>query len=79
MSNANLRLQTLGSNQTRLDLGDKTYWFSYETCVAFSDGSGLRIRRDHNYSVTTAKHMSQMGVKDWDKMADSDFERYAGL
>ena len=73
-----LNLKQLGSNQTLVEIGDREFFFSYETCVAYRDSS-VRIRRNKNYSVTTAKRLGQMGVKDWPQVSDEEFERRAAL
>ena len=65
-------------NASEFTVGGKTWYFSYQTCVAFEDlENHRRIRRDQNYSVTTAKHMGFMGVKDWRKVDDATFDHIA--
>lgn len=56
------------------------YYYSYTTCVAYTNFpfGVLRIRRDRNFSTTTAKHMTKMGVKNWDQVSDEEFEKIAG-
>ena len=69
-------------------VGERTWFFSYRTCIAFErlDEAGVgafehnwpnRCRRQSNYSPTTAKHMGLMGVKDWPKVDDVTFEQLA--
>ena len=68
------------SNHQIIDIGEKRYYFSYMTCVAFADFSkDIRIRRESSYSKTTARHMSNMGVKNWDTVEDDVFEQMAAL
>ena len=68
------------SNHQIIEIGEKRYYFSYMTCVAFADFSKhIRIRRESNYSKTTAKHMTNMGVKNWDTVKDDVFEQMAAL
>ena len=68
------------SNHQILKIGEKHYYFSYMTCVAFADFSkDICVRRVSNYSKTTAKHMSTMGVKNWDTVEDDVFEQMASL
>lgn len=64
------------ANRATVSIGDRDYYFSYHTCVALRKGA-QRFRRDHTYSRTTARHMSQMGVKDWPQVDDATFEREA--
>jgi len=68
-----------GANHSIVTIGNKRYFFSYKTCVAYDDGEGNRIRRDTNYSVTTAKHMGVMGVRDWKRVSDAEFETRATI
>ena len=68
------------SNHQIIEIGEKRYYFSYMTCVAFADFSkGIRVRRESSYSKTTARHMSNMGVKNWDTVEDAMFEQMAAL
>lgn len=52
-------IEILGPNQTSIQIGDKTYFYSYQDCVGFCQGK-TRIFRDDNYSLTTKKHISKM-------------------
>ena len=64
-----------GSNFFGVEIGYKQYFFSYDTCVAFADlKERIFIRRESNYSKTTAKHLRMMGVLDWQKVSDDEFE-----
>lgn len=77
---SNLSINRVNGNATIVTAGDRTWYFSYGTCVAFehlTDNGVVRVRRESNYSVTTAKHMNAMGVKDWKKLDDTSFERVA--
>ena len=69
-----LIIRQMGSNQNIVEFAGATYFFSYETCVAFSSRSG-NFRRDKTYSITTSKHMRQMCVKDWPQVPDDEFEK----
>lgn len=81
-----LSIQRINPNATILTIGSRTWYFSYQTCVAYWDGTSFAgvdphkgmIRRQSNYSPTTAKHMSYMGVSEWPKVDDATFERLAG-
>ena len=68
------RLTQLDSNQTLVTIGPRQYYFSYQTCIAFQDFTdGRKYRSANSYSVTTAKHMGQMGVKDWPQLSEEQF------
>lgn len=89
-----LSINRLNPNCTTFTVGNRTWYFSYQTCVGFEqlgtekqypvDHKGtviahaLRIRRDQHYSPTTAKHMSYMGVSSWPRVDDATFEEMAG-
>lgn len=68
-------IKHLYPNATIVEFGYKTYYFSYETCVAIRD-QNTRFRRNQNYSRTTTKHMGLMGVKDWPQVDDNTFTEY---
>ena len=67
------------NNYYVIDTNQGRYYYSYSTCVAYANfDKQIRVRRDKNYSVTTAKHMTKMGVKNWDQVSDEEFENIAG-
>lgn len=65
-----------------LHLGPHTFFFSYETCVAYAgpavhqatglDGHAARL--DNHWGPTTGRHMSDMEVKRWPVVSDEVFE-----
>ncbi len=81
-----ITLNKINDNALSVTIGPRTWFFSYQTCVAYQDarpvsegGSTMHgMRRQSNYSVTTAKHMNYMGVSEWPKVDDATFERLAG-
>lgn len=50
--------RSMNGNLTDVTVGTVTYWFSYETCVAFQDGSGPRVVSENVWSSTTGKHLN---------------------
>ena len=67
------------NNYYIIDTEQGRYYYSYATCVAYANfPKQIRIRRDRNFSMTTAKHMTKMGVKNWDQVSDEEFEKIAG-
>lgn len=63
-------------NQLVIQVAKNRYYFSYLTCVAYANfDANIRIRRNQNYSRTTAKHMMRMGVSSWDQVSDEDFQK----
>ena len=75
-----------GDNHCAFIVGDRTWYFSYTTCVAYEawgehaqdrETGHTRIRRQSNYSKTTAKYMRVMGVLTWPKVTDDEFDKIA--
>lgn len=73
-----IELKVNGKNSTVVKVGRRRFYFSYETCVAFHDGT-CGVRRESDYSQTTRKHLAQFGATDWRKVPDSEFENLAVL
>lgn len=59
-------------------MNDLSILFSYQTAMGFSgylDDSYVCLRRPHHISNTTARHMSESGVRDYPKAeTDEEFE-----
>ena len=70
-------INRINPNATVITAGERTWYFSYQTCVAYRVAD-KQFRRDRNYSVTTAKHLNYMGVADWPRVDDATFEKIAG-
>jgi len=49
-------------NFNRVCVGPLTFWFSYDTCVAFDDGH-RRFVRENSWSTTTGKHLNWISNK----------------
>lgn len=47
-----------GAHSMRLDLGDLGLWFSYDTVVAFQDGSGPVQVSVNCWGSTTGRHLN---------------------
>lgn len=78
---ANLpKLDRHGPNCTRLFIGSSLWCISYQTVVAYKGPNAPQgVRRDRNYSRTTAKHMGAMFCKDWRQVSDYEFVDIASL
>ena len=73
-------IDRFNDNATKLLIGGRMWAISYQTVVAYRGPNAPEgVRRDRNYSMTTAKHMGQMGVKDWRKVPDAEFEALASV
>jgi len=62
-----------------VNIGPHEFYFSYETCIAYRGPAG-RFRDEDTYSRTTARHMKEMGVKEWQSYPTKEFEeKLSGL
>lgn len=60
-----------GKNYYYIQVGEKEYYYSYETCVAYWDNThAVRIQPP---SKTTSRHMSAMGVADFTVIENDEF------
>lgn len=67
-----MKLKNLARDFHRVDLGDKSFWFSYETIVAFQDGQGLVVS-ENIWSVTTGKHLNMIEPEKGRRVPHDDF------
>lgn len=74
----NVRLSKGSRRNTQchiVEVGAHTYYFSYQTCVAYCGPAWPKCVRIHNHwGPTTGRHMSDMGVKQWEILPDEVFE-----
>jgi len=69
-----MKLISLGSNKTCVTIGDDEFYFSYNTCVAIHNKEGdFRIKSP---SVTTTRHMNEMGVSNFLLIPEKEFAQY---
>lgn len=47
-------------NFARVTLGDVTFWFSYETCIAFHVPGERPTVRKNDWGPTTGKHLNMV-------------------
>jgi len=65
------KLITFGPNHHCIQLGEKTYYFSYTTCIAYKDCfTKARIR---SCSRTTGRHMLSMDCAHFAVLEDDEF------
>lgn len=60
----------------KLTIGDTVMFFSYETLVGVVGANG-KFRCADNYSRTTNRHLSEMGLTDSPRMPADQLQRYA--
>lgn len=68
-----MKLKTIAANQTELTMGDTVILFSYSTPVACRTPAG-NYRTAQRHSVTTSKHISQWGGKNWETRPQEWFD-----
>jgi hypothetical protein len=58
------------------------YYFSYETCIAFSgrckDGNYRTLRIENHWGPTTGRHFNEMGLSDFKIVEDDVFHEMIG-
>jgi hypothetical protein len=54
-----MKLNQIASNLASVEIGQHTIYFSYETPVAFHDGTRLNVSQNQ-WTVTTAKHLTKI-------------------
>lgn len=65
-------LKQLANNCCKVVSGKKTYYFSYEECVAYEDEFNT-VKLDKKFSATTSRHLGKMGVKDFTPIPEDYF------
>lgn len=65
-----MKLTSIAVNQTLVTIEDSEFYFSYNTCVAVKNKKG-KFRVDSS-SKTTAKHMQNMNVLDWEIISEEE-------
>lgn len=62
---------SFGRNCYYIQVGEKEYYYSYNTCVAYCDNTyAVRIQPP---SKTTSRHISAMGVADFTVVENDEF------
>ena len=58
-----------------VNIGPHTFYFSYETCMAYAGPASERpIRRANHWGPTTARHMNDMGCAAWTTVDDATLD-----
>lgn len=69
-----MKLISLGHKQNLITIGDNDFYFSYNTCVAVRNKGGeFRIQSP---SITTTRHMRQMGVINFLLISKEELAQY---
>lgn len=68
-----MKLKSIGSNMTELNINGVSVLFSYSTPVAGWDDKGA-FRTSKHYSTTTSRHINKyLGGKDIGRKVDQDY------
>jgi len=67
-----------------VSIGEREFFFSYTTCVAYRGPAPHAttttcVRRESNFSPTTARQMREMGCYDFARVPDDEFEQLASI
>lgn len=55
-----MRLEKLGNSLHGLEVGSRTYYFSYETLIAVYESEGSFHISENEWGVTTGKHLNSI-------------------
>jgi hypothetical protein len=68
-----MKLKSIGSNMTELNINGVSVLFSYSTAVAGWDDKGA-FRTSKHYSTTTSRHINKyLGGKDIGRKVDQEY------
>ncbi len=63
-----------GANCLIFTIGPRSWYFSYETLIAYSGPNARRgVRREEDVSFATRNHMQSMGVAEWQRVRSEEF------
>lgn len=63
-----------GAHTTYIEVGDYTFYFSYQTCVAFIAPNMGLVCSENAWSVTTGKHLNWIQSNKSKRIPNSEFE-----
>ena len=60
-------------------VGEKEYFFSYQTCIAFRGSNGTSeyraVRIENSWGPTTGRHFKELGCSNFETVSGEEFER----
>jgi hypothetical protein len=74
-----IRLNSISSNFTKLSIGDFQFWFSYETCIAFTHPKLGFLISENIWSNTTGKHLNQLEPDKKQRLKYLDFKEHLDI
>lgn len=69
-----VQLSQYGPNATSVTVGGITFYFSYETCVAYHDIDEGWVISENIWSTTTGRHLNLMTPKTAKRVPHEDFK-----
>jgi hypothetical protein len=57
-----------------VSFGYHSFYFSYETIVAYCGPNGIAVRRPNDWGPTTGRHLKELGVYDWTELNGRVFD-----
>lgn len=56
-----------------------TYYFSYQTLIAFRSNLGVtKVRLENVWGPTTGRHINEMGLREFDIVTPEEFDQHIG-
>ena len=76
----NIEIEQIKPNFTKINIGTTTVWFSYETPIAFKNGTwSTLVVRENVWGTTTGKHLNWIdgGTKEAkaNRVSSDEFDR----
>lgn len=72
--------ENLGTvNKNKITIGNTTFWFSYDTCVAFNSPETGFMCRENSWSVTTGKLLNELQPNKDKRIKSAEFEKLLDL
>jgi hypothetical protein len=71
-----MKIKKISANLVAITHDNRTWYFSYETCIAYEDEL-VCIRLDKYFSSSTKKHINQTDIKNFTPVSDIEFHYHA--
>lgn len=71
-----MKVRKISANFVAITHDNRTWYFSYETCIAYEDEL-VCVRLDKDFSYSTTKHINKTQIKDFTPIPESEFQHYA--
>ena len=71
-----MKLKKISANLVAVTHDHRTWYFSYETCIAYEDEL-VCIRMNKYFSSSTTRHINETEIKTFTPVPESEFQHYA--